>query len=302
MKKFIILSVNENIEYLFYLPLVVWSWRRIGWEPILFYTREQKRDVHNLYTELEELTLMGHHSDFHFDYRNVSHIAGYRSDTICQVSRLYAACLEVIGEDDYIMTGDIDMMALSDYWQFDPEKITVWGDDLTGYKHYPICYIGAKKSKWRQFMNLYSNEEYHSDDYNEFIKRDLDGLPQAKDPDFWKYWFSDQDLVTQRIKDFCEGIIPQHRGQYSNGLARWRVDRGEWSLKHDKFVDAHLHRDIFKYFWTLKDEDEVLRMNKATLYSKKWNETMALLEKVWPNEDWDWFVNYTREYARLTQP
>ena len=39
-------------------------------------------------------------------------------------------------------------------------------------------------------------------DYNSLIKRDLDSLPQAKDPDFYKYWFSDQDLITQRLKPF----------------------------------------------------------------------------------------------------
>jgi hypothetical protein len=303
MKKYIILSVNDNIEYLNYLPLVAWSWEKIGWIPVIFF--DGKFSDH---LEPEEEPGPDYYENKVFDLANggpfngyvirinKDQIPGYRSDTITQISRLYAGCLDFIQDDDYIMTGDIDMMALSDYWQFDPEKITVWGDDLTGFKHYPICYIGAQKKKWKQFMRL------DSDDYNALIKHDLDSLPQAKDPDFWKYWFSDQDLVTQRIKEFGEGIVPEHRGQYANGLARWRVDRGGWSLNHDKFVDAHLHRDIFKHFWQLKDEGEVVRMNKATLYNKKWMETMALLEKVFPNENWDWFVNYTREYAKLTQP
>lgn len=295
MKRYIILSVNDNIEYIFYVPLVAWSWARLGWTPVLLYNRsvENQGSEHPM-RNLEQLTLDSNPYSLMHTWP-VKTIEGYRSDTITQISRLYAACLHFIEDEDYIMTGDIDMMALSDYWEFDRDKITVWGDDLTGYKHYPICYIGAKKKKWKQFMNL------DLDNYNELIKRDLDTLPQAKDVDFYKFWFSDQDLVTKRIKDFNEGIIPEHRGQYANGYARWRVDRGDWHLNHEKFVDAHLHRDIFKVFWELKDEESE-RVKKSTLYTKKWNQTMDLLLKLWPNENWQWFVDYSIQYAKMTQP
>ena len=36
MRKVIVLSVNENPIYQFTLPLVVWSWKRIGWEVMVF--------------------------------------------------------------------------------------------------------------------------------------------------------------------------------------------------------------------------------------------------------------------------
>jgi hypothetical protein len=296
MKKYIILSVNDNIEYLFYIPLVCWSWEQIGCTPILFFNRDRSNDgIDNPLRDIEQLTIDAGGGKGNVLTRRVESIPGYRSDTVTQISRLYAACLPFIEEDDYIMTGDIDMMALSNYWEFDAEKITVWGDDLTGYKHYPICYIGAKKKKWKQFMKL------DFSDYNVLIKRDLDSSPEAKSPDFYDFWFVDQNVITSNIKNFGEGIIPEHRGQYSNGYARWRVDRGDWHLNHEKFVDAHLHRDIFKVFWELKDE-EPERSKKATMYTKKWNDTMDLLMKVWPNEDWQWFVDYSIQYAKMTQP
>jgi hypothetical protein len=173
------------------------------------------------------------------------------------------------------MTGDIDMIPLSNYWKVNEDNITVWGHDLTGYGHYPICYIGMHTDNWKDVMKLDSN------DYNSLIKRDLDTLPQAKDPDFYKYWFSDQDLITQRLKPFNPTII--NRGQYPNGFARGRVDRGAWTLDHKEFIDAHLHHQIH---------------HKGNEW--KYNQTMELLRKVWPEEDFTWFEEYTQEFKRLT--
>lgn len=195
----------------------------------------------------------------------------YRSDTITQISRLYAACVQ----DGYLMTGDIDMIPLSDYWQPNEGAITVWGHDLTGYGHYPICYIGMHSDKWKQVMNLDNN------DYNALIKRDLDSLPQAKSQDFMKYWFADQDLITERLKPYKPTII--NRGQYPNGYARGRVDRGSWTLEHKDFIDAHLHHQIY---------------HKGNEW--KFDQTMDLLCKIWPDEDWQWFCDYTDEFRKLS--
>ena len=127
MRKHVILSVNSNPDYAFYTPLVCWAWRKLGWTPVVFY----EGDI----TEAAKFT---------FQIAGITPIMlkpqdGYRSDTITQVSRLYGAC---VVESGYLMTSDIDMIPLSDYWKFDPANITIWGHDLTGFTHYPICYIG----------------------------------------------------------------------------------------------------------------------------------------------------------------
>lgn len=198
---------------------------------------------------------------------------GYRSDTITQVSRLYAACIQ---KDAYLMTGDIDMIPLSDYWQPKEDEITIYGHDLTGYTQYPICYIGMPSNRWVEVMGL------TSDDYNALIKRDLDLMPQAKDPDFYKYWFTDQELITKRIgqTEFKKTII--NRGQYPNGLAKGRVDRANWDLNqlHSPYIDSHLLRDICKN-------------------AKNLNDTLALLYMIWPEEDFSWFVDYVFEFKKL---
>jgi hypothetical protein len=261
MKK-IILSTNYNPDYLYYTPLVVWAWRRLGWEPIVFYEGESTAAL----AYVVDITGI--------EIAKLSPQEGYRSDTITQISRLYGACVA----EGYLMTGDIDMIPLSDYWKFDPNEITIWGHDLTGFTHYPICYIGMPHTRWIEVMGL------TTDDYNKLIKRDLDTLPQAKNPDFYKYWFSDQDLITKRIN---ETQFPKrffHRGQYPNGFATGRVDRGSWSLDHSQFIDCHALRDMYK-------RSDVGFQNMA--------KTMRLLERIWPDENFKWFTDYTREFQKL---
>lgn len=262
MKKYIVLSVNDNPDYLYFTPITCWAWRQFGWESIVMYQGS--------------LTTMDSIVPW-MDYTNISYVKlinGYRSDTITQLSRLYAAC--VLQYDDYIMTGDIDMIPLSDYWKPNKSNITVWGHDLTGYSHYPICYIGMTGKKWRHVMNLNDGNNY-----NAYIWRDLKQLPQAKSDDFYNYWFTDQDLITKRLKPYNPTII--NRGQYSNGFARGRVDRGAWTLDHKEFIDCHMHHQIHH-----KGADH------------KFQQTMELLYKVWPNENFDWFVEYTQEFKKLT--
>jgi hypothetical protein len=267
MKKYIVLSVNDNVDYLYFSPLTVWTWKQFGWEPILMYHGER-----NTFLITDTLAKLG------IDIKVVSvhSIDGYRSDTITQISRLYGALATPSDEECYLMTGDIDMLALSDYWKPSLTKATVYGHDLTGFGHFPICYIGMPRNIWREVMKV--REDYP---ISTWIERDLDTLPQAKDTDFYKYWFSDQDLITARLKEYgTEKIDFINRGQYANGFARGRVDRGSWTLSHDMFVDAHLMQQ------THHSEEKIQK-----LYD--------LLHHVWPNEDFTWFKEYTKEFKRL---
>lgn len=272
MKKYIVLSVDDNPDYLYFTPLTVWAWRKFGWDVILMYNGEITEFTDAVLYKYAKLDSVG----------EVAKIDGYRSDTITQVSRLYASCLCIsmipeLQEDYYLMTGDVDMIPISDYWKPNENEITVYGYDLTGYTHYPICYIGMPHTKWIEVMGLTSS------DYNALIKRDLDTLPQAKDQDFYKYWFTDQDLITKRLQETQFPVTIINRGQYSNGYARGRVDRGAWTLQHKEFIDAHLFHQLYH-----KGNED------------KFEKTLDLLEKVWPEEDWAWFILYTQEFRKLT--
>lgn len=275
MKRYVILSVNENPEYLYYVPLVCWAWRQVGWEPIVMYLGSMDNPCFEIQWK---------YNGSAFNVWGIKKIEGYRDDTVIQVARLYAACS--IAESSYLMTSDIDMLPLSDFWNPDINERTVYGHDLADNRHYPICYIGMNDKEWRNVMKL------DSTDISKMMRRDLAKMPQAKDSDFYKYWFTDQDLITDKLGDFTTKSIL--RGKLPNGLARGRVDRGGWSLNHEVLIDAHLHRDLYKAFQNPGHEH-------FQLYQKKWREHMELLRTVWPNEDWGWVETYTKEFVKLAQ-
>jgi hypothetical protein len=264
MKKHIVLSVNDNPDYLFHVPLVCWAWNILGWNPLLFFHGPLTSDAYELICQYTR--------EIDMDVIPIGKIQGYQPETITQVSRLYGACVA----DGYLMTGDIDMLPLSDYWKPDPDKLTVYGRDLTDY-HYPICYIGAPTEVWRSIMAL------KGDDYNGFIKEDLDSLPQAKSVDKVRRWVTDQDLITERINS--SSFIPTRidRGSYTKtGYPIGRIDRSAWSLDHHKFIDCHMFHGI------QRDED-------------KFKKTLEMLHHVWPQEDFKWWINYYKEFKKLCQ-
>src|SRR5688572_28803620 len=213
MKKHIILSVNDNPDYLFHVPLTVWAWRKLGWEPIVFFAGLDDQPPLFELAFHQGLELHEGHKAFL--------INGFKSETIAQVSRLYGACVA----DGYIMTGDIDMLPLSDYWQPDFNKLTVWGRDLTDY-HYPICYIGAPSETWREIMDIPSS------DYNALIKQDLRQQQNM--------WVLDQDIITERINN--SGFIPFRKDRGTDkrtGYPIGRIDRSHWTLEHKEYIDCH---------------------------------------------------------------
>lgn len=269
MKKYIVLSVNANQDYAYYTQLTVSKWSMLGWMSIIFFNGKETPITKLAFNELEGFVYY------------VEDIPGYRSDTITQISRLYAAC--VVDPDDLIMTADIDMIPLSYYWKPNPDELTIYGHDLTDYTDFPICYISMRGHVWREVMAL------NTCDYDQMIKRDLNSLPQAKSTDFYTYWPTDQNHITNRIN--ASGIKKTiiNRGKLPNGYAIGRVDRGAWSMDHKQFIDCHMHRDLFKAFYP----------NPDPVHTMKWRQHYSMLEALFPNENWGWLVEYTNEYAKL---
>lgn len=246
MKRYVVLGVNENPKYIYYLPLVCWAWRRFGWEPFVFYNRN-----HIAISKADCLRYM------------LPIPSIFKTETMAQVSRLYGACVL----DGYLMTSDVDMLPLSDYWDADSDDVTCYGRDLTDY-HYPICYIGASSELWRKFMRI------DGQDYYLHILRDM---RQQKN-----MWTLDQDIVTKNLLDYgIENINHVNRGtDQRTGYPIGRVDRSNWTLNHKTFIDAHLPHDV------LTNE-------------KSFHNVMQLLHTVWPKEDWKWFINYTKEFKKI---
>lgn len=266
MKKYIVLSSNDTPKYLFYAPLVCWAWKKFDWEPVLFFHLNDDSENGHL-----RFNVVSHFLDDVYFYP-LADCSGFKSETITQVSRLYAGTVINKG---LIMTSDVDMMPLSDYWHPSETEFTSYGRDLTDY-HYPICYLAGPANHWRRVMDYRLSDSISP--YDWAIEQDLD-LWSSKYKDTWTL---DQQIITERLLSYGKHKIEKvDRGtDRRTGYPVGRVDRSAWHLSHHQFIDAHLPHDI------LTNE-------------KSYRNVMELLRKIWPSEDFGWFEQYYRDFKRL---
>lgn len=210
MNKTVILSTNDHTDYISYLPYVQKAWNYFGWNTLTFYLGDQqvKSSLNNKIVAIKP-------------------IDGYRDETVVQVSRLFGAQYT----QGLVMTSDVDMMPLSNYWNPKEDCWTVYGEDLTNYKHYPICYIAAPHNLWNEII------------YEQSIQELLEKYNQSKSESFDEWWYADQDIITERLRSLNLTSIP--RGSIGHGVAKGRIDRIAWNqtlqIEGEK-IDAHLPR------------------------------------------------------------
>lgn len=257
MEQSVILSVNDNPDYLYYTPICAWAWRQMGWNPVIFYVGEHNELVEFTFDIARMWTS---------DQIEVDIPEGYRSDTITQVCRLYAHYYCT----GYLLLGDIDMIPCKNIWTRDFNNINVFGWDLTGRTQIPMCYVGMTSENWKMVMQ--PKYGLLQDD----MEADLFMYPQAKDKRFDKYWYTDQAILTAKLRahGLENGVMFHDRGTHL-GLAKDRVDRALWKICEDP-IDSHLMRNAYK---------------NETAY----NMNMNLYQQIF-GTDSDWIKEYTDDY------
>lgn len=219
----VILSTNDNPDYLSYMPHTIWAWNELGWDTITFYLGDESK------IEIDKIDLSRN------KIININKIDGYRDATIVQVSRLFGA-MACENDSDILMTGDIDMIPLSNYWNPISNEITVYGWDLTGRTQMPICYISMNRIRWIEIMGIDCNDSIDNQ-----IKIMLDKSPNPKSEDFELWWSYDQQYITSKL-------LPQTRTHINRDfdgiLALGRADRYDWEGTKNKpnLIDAHMPR------------------------------------------------------------
>jgi len=212
--KTVILATDDNQDYLGYLPYVQVAWNSLHWNTLTFYIGDQDLES----SEKNKII-------------NLDPIKGFRNATVLQVSRLFGAKYT----DGFIMTSDVDMIPLSNYWNPREDCWTVYGEDLTNYKHYPICYIAAPNILWNQVI------------FEQSIQELLEKYKQSKSNNFDEWWYVDQDIITEKLRPL--NPISIHRGSIGHGVAKGRIDRIAWNqtlqIEGEK-IDAHLPRPFNK--------------------------------------------------------
>ena len=291
MKKYTVSSVNENPEYLFFVPIWCAFWKKLGYQPYVITVNK------NISSELMELV-----SDATEKVEGIlkyfEHINGYKTCNVAQVSRLYAAADPLFKDDDYIMTDDIDKFVISKPWfnQQDLSKdIHIFDLDETNYTRLKIGYIGMKTKLWKEVMDI-SNESVR-----ENLKKCLDrSLLKTSVHDDYSYgsqkekemdnaWNLDETLLTKNVfesqyyPDKCHLIA---RGANQYGLRNGRIDRTFWKetlfqYLSSQIIDVHLHRKPY--------DDEI------------WRDIKWIMASVFDQEKIDFFEQYKQKFMKLLE-
>lgn len=220
MNKCVVISTNDNPDYFQYVPYVIKAWNKLGWKVVTF-LRGEKSVFENI---------IDNENIFYF----LEGETKYRDETLVQVSRLFGACLF----DGLVMTADADMLPCTNYWSPDENEITCYGHDLTGYGHYPICYIAMNSCNWSKVMSLTSENIMTQ------IISLLDKYQQASSDKWEEWWQVDQDIITEKLKsENVQSILRGHDNIFGF-LANKRIDRYDWEKTKNisEPIDAHLPR------------------------------------------------------------
>ena len=137
MKRYVVVSSNNNPDYLFCLPYVEKAWASYGWDLCVMVTHDV--DIDLIDKRLESTLIV-----------QLPFIEGLRDATVAQAGRLYAA--NYLPMDALIMTSDMDLIPLQDYWKPSIEDITVYGHDLTDYSYFPMGYTAMSGASWKHYM------------------------------------------------------------------------------------------------------------------------------------------------------
>lgn len=222
-KKIVVISTNNNPDYLFYAPYAEKAWNKLGWRLCIMTTADViPTDLKLINSNTIILPLPA--------------IKELRSETIAQAGRLYAA--NYFPDDTLIMTCDMDLIPLSDYWHPKPEDITIYGHDLTWHSFYPMGYIAMNGHTWKRVMYLNNNTEQE-------LIRDAKEIGLAYMPDWEQWWNHDWTLITKRIKAYPQKPVFIDRNQINIAgatLAKGRIDRYNWEVTQQQpepFIDMH---------------------------------------------------------------
>lgn len=235
--KYAVISTDGNAEYYSLVPLACYSWNRLGYRSVVL-TVGGVPEVLKKFCDA--------------DFMPLRQTPLVKDSTIAQLFRLFACQSPIFGDKDIIITSDSDMIIAKDIFTCN-DGFANYGYDLTGRSELPICYNIATAAKWRELMgDIVYPEKAFSEKWED-------------------YWSVDQQLLTQRAKEYgMDRITFVDRGNNGpGGLPTGRWDRHGW-VKPADIIDVHMKRndwnaqiEVFNTLFPLEDYSFILKFKEA---------------------------------------
>ena len=242
MGKIAVISTNNNNDYMFYLPVVVEGWYKLGYDVLLF------TDGDCLLSKKSPLSKAFEKINAFYPERTAQiypfkGITGIDSVMLTQCSRLFASYF--VEPETRIITSDIDMLVLKDIF-IDNGSIDTYGRDLTNW-HYPMCYISMPSKRWREVMGISLSETLE-----ENMERIIKAEPFHNSSEQWQRWGTDQEIITKRLESVKGFVFHHDRGvDPETGYPLGRLDRSGWRIPTGDIIDVHLPRDPMNNYYKI---------------------------------------------------
>lgn len=282
-----VISSTFDDNYHFFIPVVTWCWYKLGVEVVCFVPNiKVPSDVGNNERIVEKAHLVEHYTKNSGIQFHGFNAPKNKEVTYAQCSRLYAACLD-LPEDEILVTSDADMCLFKNIFGIVEDKFVVWGSDLVPKGQYPICYLEATVQNWRQtFKLIYGKLSEKKGVLAELgiksYQKCLDDLFENDEClDFrGNRWSADQEKAFLHISKTDRFEMPRTNG--SSPFSTHRLDRD------DSYLLERLNLDIIDY-----------HMPRPGYETKNFEQILTVLKYFYPNEDFQWLIDYRREYLKL---
>jgi len=231
MKRVAVISTNDNLDYLFYLPLVIEGWYKLGYDVHVFYHGKTEP----LELSMDVITNLSNKYDRDTDVHFIQSIDGIDDVTLIQCARLFAGYF-YRGTDTRIVTSDIDMLVVKDIF-LDKGNVDVYGHDLTGFKQVPMCYVSATADRWWNMMGLDEHIDLQAN-----MAMVIRQEPFHNSCYGHEKWATDQEILTKKLAG--QFSYTHERGiEPGSFLPKGRLDRYNWVYPNSELIDVHLPRN-----------------------------------------------------------
>lgn len=152
----VILACDLNRVYGFFLPITASFWTDLGYVPTILLVgtpAEWFSDKALGYAVNMAVTLGA-------EVRWVPDRKGFQTSTVAQCVRITAGSVPGLRDDDYVLTGDVDMFPMPMMGPFlrqgNPDaKFHLFYANAYAHEpepHFPLCYMGGTVAAWRSFI------------------------------------------------------------------------------------------------------------------------------------------------------
>jgi hypothetical protein len=298
-KKYVLMScsTSTSIEfYMFHIPLAALAWLRVGFEPLVLIVSSDLNMTNKFTTKSVQFL-----KSMNVKVQFVKADEGYEILT-SMVIRLFAGTISLFGNEDFILTTDVDLIPIrQSYYKMDANfDVHIWNAFCCGtffhddklIQMFPMSHVGMKKSIWKRLMNPSdkAQSELGTGLIIESIKSTFNsskgGFTIKKDQEVVvgdENWYIDQKLLSININHLIENSDLKLALKKYEGI---RADR--WA-RNDSLFDReyfHLLTDFHSFHYDFKN---------------KWFLMKRLFESMFDRELNQKIETFSREFFELSQ-